>query len=60
MLEGVNKDESYKCLEIAEKHIKMKEFELAEKFVLKSKKLFPLPKADGKFELLYLQCFISL
>lgn len=60
MFEGINKDESYKCLEIAEKHIKIKQFELAEKFVLKSKKLFLLPRADGKFELLYLQCFVSL
>lgn len=60
MFEGVNKDESYKCLEIAEKYIKTKQFELAEKFVLKSKKLFLLPRADGKFKILILKCFVSL
>jgi len=50
MFKDINKDESYKCIEIAEKHIENKQYELAEKFVLKSKKLFLLPKADGKLK----------
>lgn len=45
----MNKDESYRCLEKAEEHIKDKKFDLAEVFILKSKKLFALPKADGMF-----------
>lgn len=48
MFKEINKDESYKCLEKAEQHIFRKQFDLAEKFILKSKKLFSLPKADGK------------
>lgn len=51
MIKDINKDESYKCLEKAEKYIEAKEFDLAEKFVLKSKKLFPLPEADCKYKL---------
>lgn len=49
MFKETNKDESYKCIEIAEEHIKKKQYELAEKFILKSKKLYSLPQADGKF-----------
>jgi len=49
MFKDINKYESYICLEKAEKHIEKKEYKLAEKFVLKSKKLFFIPKADGKF-----------
>lgn len=48
MFKGINKDESFKCIEKAEKCIHNKEFKLAEKFLIKSKKLFPLPRADGK------------
>lgn len=51
MCDEVNKYESYKCIEIVEKYIKLKKFELAEKFVLKSEKLCSLPIADGKFEI---------
>lgn len=43
----MNKDESYKCLEKAENCIKIKDYKMAEKFVLKSKRLFPLSRADG-------------
>ncbi|VVC37870.1 DnaJ domain,Tetratricopeptide-like helical domain [Cinara cedri] len=46
MFKEINKDESQKCLEKAEKYLQTKEYETAEKFVLKSKKLFPLPEAD--------------
>lgn len=49
MFKEINKDESYKCLEKAEEHIKKKQYDLAEKFILKSKKLFSSPQADGKF-----------
>jgi len=44
----MNKDESYKCLEKAEKYIQEKQFDLAKLFILKSQKLFSLPKANGK------------
>lgn len=47
MFKEGNKDESFKCLEKAEHYMQTKQFDLAEKFVLKSKKLFPIPKADG-------------
>jgi len=47
MFKEINKDESFKCLEKAEQFMKTKQFNLAEKFVLKSKKLFQTPKADG-------------
>lgn len=43
----MNKDESYRCLEKAEQCIKTKDYQMAEKFVLKSKKLFPISRADG-------------
>ncbi|XP_026812990.1 dnaJ homolog subfamily B member 12-like [Rhopalosiphum maidis] len=46
MFKEINKDESFKCLEKAEQYIQSKQFELAEKFILKSKKLFLIPRAD--------------
>lgn len=60
MFKDINKDESYKCLEIAEKHIQDKQYEKAEKFVLKSKKLFHFPKADGKLKYFDLLMLYSL
>lgn len=50
MFKEINKDESYKCLEKAEKYIQTKQLEIAEKFVLKSIKLFPLSEADCKYK----------
>lgn len=44
----MNKDEFYKCLKKAEKYIQDKQFDLAKSFILKSQKLFPLLKANGK------------
>lgn len=49
MFNGINKDESIKCLEKAEKYIKNNQFELAEQFLLKSKKLFSFQRTDGKY-----------
>lgn len=49
MFKEINKDESYKCLEKAKHYLKNKQYESANKFLLKSKKLFPVPEADGKF-----------
>nr|WOX63133.1 dnaJ-like protein subfamily B member 14 [Myzus persicae] len=46
MFKEINKDESFKCLEKAEEYIQSKQFELAEKFILKSIKLFPMTRAD--------------
>lgn len=49
MLKDINKGEAYKCLEKAEEYIQKKQYELADKFIIKSKKLFLLPEADGKY-----------
>ncbi|XP_050430588.1 RING finger protein PFF0165c-like [Adelges cooleyi] len=46
MFKEMNKDESYRCIEKAETYLKLSQFDKAEKFLLKSKKLFPLPKAE--------------
>ncbi|XP_025420968.1 dnaJ homolog subfamily B member 14-like isoform X2 [Sipha flava] len=46
MFKEINKDESYNCLEKAEQCIKRKEYGMAEKYVLKSKKLFATTRAD--------------
>lgn len=49
MFKEINKDESLKCFEKAEEYIRKNQFELAIKFLLKSNKLFALPKTNGKF-----------
>ncbi|KAL4088526.1 hypothetical protein QTP88_023620 [Uroleucon formosanum] len=46
MFKEINKDESFKCLEKAEKYLQSKQFDLAEKFIRKSIKLFPMSRAD--------------
>lgn len=43
----VNKDEAVRCVELAEKYIKEKNREKAEKFLHKAEKLFPSQKAKG-------------
>jgi len=53
MFKEINKDESYKCLEKAEEYLQSKQLELAEKFIHKSIKLFPISRADGKLYLYY-------
>jgi len=45
----VNKDEAYRCLDRAEYYIIEGDIEKAEKFINKSKKLFPTSEADGKY-----------
>lgn len=44
----VNKDEAERCIDLAEKYIKEKNREKAEKFLYKAEKLFPTQKAKGK------------
>lgn len=45
----VNKDEAYRCLDRAEYYINEGDVEKAEKFINKSKRLFPTSEADGKY-----------
>jgi len=50
MFKEINKDESLKCFEIAEEYIQKNQFELAIKFLLKSNKLFALPRTNELLE----------
>lgn len=43
-----NKDEAERCIQLAEKYIKEKNREKAEKFLHKAERLFPTQKAKGK------------
>jgi DnaJ homolog subfamily B member 12 len=55
----VNKDEAYRCLDRAEYYIGEGDVEKAEKFINKSKKLFPTSEADGKyFCVSYILCYL--
>lgn len=47
----VNKDEAERCISLAEKYIKEKNREKAEKFLHKAEKLFPTQKAKGEYDL---------
>ncbi|XP_050533294.1 dnaJ homolog subfamily B member 14-like [Daktulosphaira vitifoliae] len=51
----VNKDEAFRCLDRAEYYLKERDYEKAEKFISKSKKLFPTPEADELLKKLKLQ-----
>lgn len=44
----VNKDEAEHCIQLAEKYMKEKNRDKAEKFLHKAEKLFPTQKAKGK------------
>lgn len=46
-----NKDEAEKCIELAERYVREKRFEDAEKFLKKAQRLFPTKKAEGKLTL---------
>lgn len=43
-----NKDEAEKCIELAERYVREKRFEDAEKFLKKAQRLFPTKKAEGE------------
>lgn len=47
-----NKDEAERCIQLAEKYIKEKNREKAEKFLHKAERLFPTQKAKGKYSAL--------
>lgn len=42
-----NKDEAERCMELAERYMREKKFEEAEKFARKAQKLYPMKKAEG-------------
>lgn len=56
----VNKDEADHCIEIAEKYIKEKNREKAEKFLHKAERLYPTQKAKGSFLSVYTHWIIFL
>lgn len=43
-----NKDEAERCVELAERYMKEKKFEDAEKFIRKAQKLYPTQKTEGE------------
>ena len=43
-----NKDEAERCTELAERYVREKRFDEAEKFLRKAQKLYPTKKAEGK------------
>lgn len=43
-----NKDEALRCIEVAEKYIKERKKEKAQKFLYKAERLFPTQRAKGK------------
>lgn len=45
-MEG-NKDEAERCIELAQKALLDNKFSLAEKYLLKSEKLYSTPRAKG-------------
>lgn len=53
----VNKDEAYRCLDRAQYYLNEGDVEKAEKFITKSKKLFPTAEADGDYLLIVVWTF---
>lgn len=47
MLKEIKKKNSQTCIEMAKEYIQKQNYESAEKFLRKSKKLYPLSEADG-------------
>lgn len=43
-----NKDEAERCMELAERNLREKKYDEAEKFVRKAQKLYPTKKGEGK------------
>lgn len=43
-----NKDEAERCMEYAEKYLREKKFDEAEKFLKKAQKLFPTKRVEGR------------
>lgn len=43
-----NKDEAERCMELAERYLREKKYDEAEKFVRKAQKLYPTKKAEGE------------
>lgn len=56
----VNKDEAYRCLDRAQNYLDEGDMEKAEKFINKSKKLFPTFEADGEYNYLFLVIFLLI
>lgn len=56
-MEG-NKDEAARCIELAEKYIKEKNRDKAERFLHKAEKLYPTQKAKGTEGNIKLQCTV--
>lgn len=42
-----NKDEAERCFELAERFMRDRKYEEAEKFVRKAQRLYPMKKAEG-------------
>lgn len=42
-----NKDEAERCMELAERFMRERKYEEAEKFARKAQKLYPTKKAEG-------------
>lgn len=52
-----NKDEAERCMELAERYLREKKYEEAEKFVRKAQKLYPTKKAEGKREKIHVSFY---
>lgn len=50
-MEG-NKDEAERCTELAERYVREKRFDEAEKFLRKAQRLYPTKKAEGERDMI--------